>query len=107
MKLMYKKYRVMGMNNLKHMLKFWKNGNNMPKSEIKVECNEGTKYKIFYNNVDEDYVLYYRNDVKSLPSIDGGKAKGEWLYLYSEPNYCDVLAYLCEEIQGKDAKEGF
>jgi hypothetical protein len=77
----------------------------MSKSEIKVRCNNGTRFKIVHDKA-TGYVLYYRNDSKALQSVDGEKIKGEWLYLDSQPMYCDALDLMYEEISQIDAVYG-
>ena len=76
------------------------------KTEIFVKCNNGTKYRIAYSKKDRVYVLSYRNDTMPLLSVNGDKVKGKWLYLDTQSYYCDVLAYLMEEIAAIDAANG-
>lgn len=78
----------------------------MPKAEISIKCNDGTRYKVSFDRRNGYYVLYYRNDLKPLLSITGDKVKGKWLYLESQHNYGDVLDFLCEEIKSIDAIDG-
>lgn len=78
------------------------------KPEVTARCNNGTRFKITYDKRKDAqyYVLYYRNDTIPLASVTGGKIKGKWLYLDSQPNYSDALAFMFEEIASIDAKEG-
>lgn len=78
----------------------------MAKSEISVKCNDGTKFRIKWDKKDGLYYLSYRNDLKPIEGSDG-KFMGKWIYLDSQMMYCDVLAYMFEEITQIEAKEGY
>jgi hypothetical protein len=78
----------------------------MPKTEVSVTCNDGTKFKIYYDKKHMEYVLSYRNDRKALPAGNGQKIKGKWLCLDRQPFYSDALDFMCDEIKQIDAKEG-
>lgn len=80
----------------------------MPKSEIQVKCNDGTRFKIVFDKrkACRYYTLFYRNDLKALRTVTGGLTKGKWLYLESQGRYSDVLAYMFDEIANIDAVEG-
>jgi hypothetical protein len=73
------------------------------KYQVKTECPDGTKYRI-YKDKNEMYQLEYRNDNKPIMGLYG-YAKGKWLYLDSQPNYADVVAFMVDEIANIDATE--
>ena len=78
------------------------------KSEISVTCNDGTRFKIKYDKrkACQYYTLFYRNDLKPLATVTGGKAKGKWLYLDSQSRYSDLLDFMFDKIKQIDAIEG-
>lgn len=69
----------------------------MSRLEISVICNNGTHFKIEYDRMGMEYVLYGR-----LSSSKGSK----WAVYERQYNYADVLDFLFDEIRGIDAKRG-
>jgi hypothetical protein len=77
------------------------------RNEISVKCNDGTRFRIYYRKKTSMYVLEYRNDIIGVITQSGGaKVKNRWCYLESQPNYCDALDFMLDEIRHIDAMYG-